>query len=90
MLRDASGAARDFATVVGEPNPYEAEWIRDAQENARTLSGLLATPTAFEAQIGAQVVRFRKGSRLRDRPEDDVVASLRAAASHGAAPLGPR
>ena len=84
LLRDRAGAAQDFATVISEPNPYDADWIVETQENARLLSGLLSTPAAFDAQIAGQIVDFRKGVRLREQSQDAILAALAASSS------GPR
>jgi hypothetical protein len=79
LLRDEAGAMRELASIISEPNPYDADWIDETQENARTLGRLLTTPSDFDEQVVSQIVSFRKGSRLRERSRDDVVASLRAA-----------
>jgi hypothetical protein len=84
LLRDQGGSARDFAMVISEPNPYDADWIVDAQENARLLSDLLPTPAEFDVQIAGQIVDFREKVRLRDHPQDAIQAALDAASS------GPR
>jgi hypothetical protein len=79
LLRDDVAAARAFSTIISEPNPYDADWIAETQENARTLSGLLLTRREFDRQVVSQIAQFREGARLRERSRDVVLASLRAA-----------
>jgi hypothetical protein len=78
LVREAEAATADFATVIEEPNPYEAEWLTDGQASAESLVGLMGTPAAFDSHIAAQVSRCRREARLRSLADDAVLASLHA------------
>jgi hypothetical protein len=78
LTGEPAASDRDFAYVLREPDPWDADWIAEVKASAVRLRDLLPAPDRFGSEVVDQIVRCRSESRLPGIDRSTMAGSLRA------------